>query len=66
MFCDVKSFVFSVLIVSSMSHRGYWWTEGLGGDAREEDADQTLGLADGKQRSAEEGSCLNLMRISLC
>jgi hypothetical protein len=50
MFCDVKSFVFSVLIVLllSMSDRDHWWTEGLGGDAREEDADQALGLADGK------------------
>jgi hypothetical protein len=65
MFCDVKSFVFSVLIVlSMMSDREYWWTEGLGGDARVEDAGQALGqargLAGGVQRSAEERFLLEL------
>ena len=63
MFCDVKSFVFSVLIISSMSDRDYWWTEGLGGDACGEDAGQALGLASGVQK---KGFCWNLMRIFLC
>ena len=56
----LKSFVFSVLIVLSMSDRDYWWTEGLGGDAREEDAGQTLGLAVGGQKTAEERFLLEL------
>jgi hypothetical protein len=60
MFCVAKSFVFSVLIVSSMSVRDYWWTEGLGGDARGEDADQALGLAGGEQKSVEERFLMEL------
>ena len=56
----MKSFVFSVLIVLSMSDRDYWWTEGLVGDAREEDAGQTLGLAVGGQKTAEERFLLEL------
>ena len=59
-FCDVKSFVFPVLIVSSMSDMDYWWYKGLGGDALGKDAGQALGLAGGVQRSAEERFLLEL------
>ena len=37
-----------------MSDGDYWWTDGLGGDAHEKDADKALGLAGSGQRSAEE------------
>ena len=43
-----------------MSDRDYWWTEGLGGDARGEDAGQAHGLGGGEQRSAEERFLLEL------
>ena len=54
----------SVLIVlRMMGDRDFWRAEGLGGDARCEDAGQALGLASGVQK---KGFCWNLMRIFLC
>ena len=48
-----------------MSDREYWWTEGLGGDAREEDA-KLLDWLVVSRKVQKKGFCWNLKGISLC